>query len=254
MKAVVLASSSDPAGLNICNCLKKLGYLDCILLHESLLSLDHIDKKIEADLFIFASMHRSSTPSPILTTHSPGNWGKATSPHGGIDSSLNVAAALYIREAFMKMREMVKETGISYDVAIEATHHGPYIEKPCLFIEIGSSEKEWKDEKAGLIVANTIIHLLNIQPNEVPVLFGIGGLHTTPALSKCIDKGFALGHVCPKYALEELSPEMITQGMDNCAPKAKSVLLDWKGMGVNKQRIVALIEKAKIPFLRTDKL
>ena len=31
-----------------------------------------------------------------------------------------------------------------YKLTLECTHHGPLIEKPCVFIEIGSTETEWE--------------------------------------------------------------------------------------------------------------
>ena len=39
---------------------------------------------------------------------------------------------------------------------MEATHHGPLIDKPCVFIEIGSSETDYTNRRAGFIIAKTI--------------------------------------------------------------------------------------------------
>src|SRR2546428_10273485 len=35
--------------------------------------------------------------------------------------------------------------GLSYAVTFEATHHGPVLDAPSFFIEVGSTEKEWRD-------------------------------------------------------------------------------------------------------------
>ena len=58
--------------------------------------------------------------------------------------------------------------------------------------------------------------------------FGIGGLHYANNFNKRIlDSDIAIGHICPKYALENLDKEMILQGMSKTVPKADFVLLDW---------------------------
>ena len=38
-----------------------------------------------------------------------------------------------------------------YSVTLEVTHHGPLIEIPCCFIELGSQEKQWNDKEAAKI-------------------------------------------------------------------------------------------------------
>ena len=41
--------------------------------------------------------------------------------------------------------------------------------------------------------------------------------------------------------------------MEKTLPKAKFVLLDWKGMGKEKQRILSILEKNDIKYERSDK-
>ena len=68
------------------------------------------------------------------------------------------SSALLQKTAFLKLNELTKNT--KYQVTLECTHHGPFLEKPCMFIEIGSSIQQWKDKNAAKIIANTIQYLL----------------------------------------------------------------------------------------------
>jgi D-aminoacyl-tRNA deacylase len=55
-----------------------------------------------------------------------------------------------------------------FDITLEATHHGPWVETPCLFAEIGSSEAEWQRTDAAALWAA-------ILANELRLCNGGGG-------------------------------------------------------------------------------
>lgn len=250
MKKSVIVSKKDQAGMNILENLEILGYKDTVIVEKDSISCENIDEELGSDLIIFATKHRSKSGIPSLSIHVPGNWSShVEEDFGGSPRQLCTCPAAYIREGFNKLKEI---NTIGYEVVIECTHHGPYLKKPCLFIEIGSTEKEWPNKEAGKIIAQVILHLLKTEPEQRETLFGIGGLHTTPILSKCIEKGYDLGHVCPKYMLESLDKEMIQQALDRCVPGSKKVLLDWKGMGPEKQRMLDILNDLSIETLRTD--
>ena len=62
-----------------------------------------------------------------------------------------------------------------YDACYEVTHHGPTeLRLPSFFVEIGSTEKEWIDDKAGLAVAESV---LLADPGPAIPLIGFGGTH-----------------------------------------------------------------------------
>ncbi len=212
---------------------------------------DDIDKKIRADLFIFATTHRSEAGIPSLCVHSPGNFSKAGL--GGKDRKLCIAPAGLIREMLFKLDELAK--GIGMDVVEEVTHHGPYLEKPVMFIEIGCGEKEWANPDYGRIIARTIIDILAQMQKKYRVAFGIGGLHTAPNFKRAMEKtDIAMGHICPKYMLEALDQEMILQAIEKTSEKVDFVLLDWKGLKTEKQRILALLEELGLEYKRTDQI
>jgi D-aminoacyl-tRNA deacylase len=208
---------------------------------------EDLDKDIDADLFVFATTHRSKTGIPSLCVHALGNWDKAEL--GGRDRQLCISMPSYMKTAYNRLTEL---NTIKFDIVQEATHHGPYMEKPIMFIEIGSSEKEWVIKEAGEIIAKTIIHILTEKIAKHEIAFGIGGQHTTTNFKKIVEgTNIAIGHVCPKYMLESLDKEMVKQALDRNMGKVDHVILDWKGLGQEKQRIVDMLKELKIEFKRT---
>ena len=141
MKVEIIVSKKDAAGMNIAEFLKNenLNGASLHFMEEESVFCEDIDNEIDADLFIFATKHQSASGVPSLCVHTPGNWGKAD--YGGKDKELGIAPASYLKAAFLKLVELSKERELNYEVIQECTHHGPFISKPCMFIEIGSTEK-----------------------------------------------------------------------------------------------------------------
>jgi len=253
MKFAIIISKQDPAGMKV----KEFLDLDLLkenntklhLIEERTVFSENLDEKIEADMFIFATTHRSEKGVPSLCVHSPGNWGIAEL--GGQTKKLCVAPALYLRSALIKLIELNEQNKLDFDVVQECTHHGPFLGKPAMFIEIGSTEKEWKNSQAGKIIADTIHHLISNKPEEVKIGFGIGGLHTTPNFKKLVLGNVAIGHVCPKYMLEHLDENLIKQAILKTYPKNDLVILDWKGLKDQKKKIIDILDELNIEYTRT---
>lgn len=218
------------------------------------INAEDIDKKIEADKFIFSTTHRSEAGTASFSVHAPGNWNRAEM--GGQKREICIAMPALMKQAYL---ELNKQNNIDkFNVTMECTHHGPYLEKPCMFIEIGSTEKEWTNQEAGRIIAQTITTVLagadRYKEKKYEIAFGIGGPHYCNNFNKILERtDIAVGHVCPKYALEPLDEVMIKQGVEKSQEKVDFVLLDWKGLGKEKQRIVDLLEKLNIKYKRTAK-
>ncbi len=214
---------------------------------REMIHLDGIDKGMDADVLIFASKHVSKAGIDAFTVHIPGNWGKAE--FGGVDRLLCTAPAELMKTAFVQLQG----NSMGMEVIQEATHHGPCIEKPCMFIEIGSNENMYKNEEAGKIVADAIMGAIKDKgSNRIKSAVGIGGQHHCPNFRKVmLNTDIAVGHVCPKYALESLDEEMLRQAMEKTLPKAGMVVLDWKGLGSDKERVKKLLNETGIDYLRT---
>ena len=164
-------------------------------------------------------------------------------------------SALFQKQIFEKLKTNSEKYHLKEcKITLECTHHGPLVNKPVMFIEIGSDEEQWKNKKAAEIIAKTIIEMLN-KNNSYKIAFGIGGPHYCNAFNKVLLRtNIALGHICPKYELESLDKEMLLQAIEKTIPKPEFILLDWKGLGKEKQRIIELIKELNLEYKRTDSL
>ena len=84
---------------------------------------------------------------------------------------------------------------------------------------------------------------------QFPFAVCFGGTHYSQKFTNEIINGkFALGTVIPKHALEFLK-EPLFQHIIERNIGAQVALLDWNGLGKNKQKIVELLSTTK---LRSD--
>lgn len=210
--------------------------------------LEHAQELIEADYFIFLSKHTAKSEKPAFCVHSCGNFGSADL--GGTPGQLSVAEPLfqthYLRTLASMIDEFNKTHGVSYEAVLECTHHGPHIKKPTTFIEIGSSEKEWTvPENATFLVQvlfatlDTYSDALMSLRSEQPLGVAIGGPHYTPHITKYLlekEPDALIGHIMPKYQLENLSYESVLQ-MIQKTPGSNTLFLDWKGVSGYKDTI-----------------
>lgn len=249
MKFAIVFSTKDKAGMNIYAHLGKLPSNATIHVDErDSIHCEGLDKQIEADIFIFATQHKSASGVASLSVHTQGNWSAAE--HGGKDRTLAVSPALYLKEALRKLEEN-KLPG--FEVIQECTHHGPHLDKPSMFIEIGSSEKEWSLEEPAKVIADVIRHLVEFKPITYRTAVGLGGPHHTPNFKKVqLSSDIAVGHVCPKYMLEALDLQLLEQALIKTSPKADLVILDWKGLGEFKQKVRQLCEEAGVEVKKTQ--
>ena len=269
MKSAIIVSKQDLAGMNIKqnlldiypfeeteeefegNKVHKLKDKDVKLYTAEKESVfcENIDEEIDADLFIFATKHQSASGVHSLCVHSPGNWGRAE--FGGKDKSLCVAPADYLKAGFLKLLEFKEKENMAYEVIQECTHHGPFLKKPIMFIEIGSNEESWQNPKAGEVIAKTIYLLLTEEIKKNKTAFGIGGLHHTPNFQKILlNHDISLAHVCPVYQLENLTKELILEAMEKSVPKITLIILDWKGLKQYKEKVKGLLEELKLEYKR----
>ena len=291
MEIALISSKKDIASLNIRNNL--LSHFDfdktskkfhnnetfCLLngnlnltlftIDEKLIHAENIDNDIESylgkktDLSIFLSKHISKDNKPAFTCHSIGNWGKAD--YGGADRRLCTASPIFIKLFFAELNKIFLpyRDEKNFETTMEATHHGPYVNCPAVFVEIGSTENEWNDNLSGELVAKSVMNSINnfannktnLDKTNFRVAFGIGGTHYCNNFFKIMIKtNVALGHICPKYILEKLDDNLIKEAIESSVPKADFALLDWKGLGQEKQRIISILDKLNVKYERSDKL
>ncbi len=235
---------------------KEKPHVRLYLMHDHLIHAESLDKDINADLFIFLSKHSAKAGLPNVTVHMPGNFG--TAEFGGQSRMLCVAPACWMHAALHALANVAQGSG--YEAIMEVTHHGPYLEKPCMFMELGSTEAQWHDQRAGGIVAGAVLEVIAKageigKTKSIPVAVGIGGLHNVPVLSKYVLRDqIAFGHVAAKYALADCDAGMLRQAMEQTEPKASLIVLDWKGLGSEKARIRDMVEQSGFAWKRSDRM
>lgn len=267
-KYLIVASKNDRAGVNITTNLSQFREnplmssfgekpnFDFYLIDTEIIDDAGIDpEKINKyDFIIFASRHESEKKQKSLSVHAPGNPRNADV--GGVPQKMCKTSALFQKQLFEKLSSVAKEHELKdYQITLECTHHGPLINKPCIFIEIGSTETEWSDRKAGFIVAKTISQIIRDfkeNPyNEVAV--GIGGPHYCPNFNKIqLNSNIALSHIIPQYVLP-LTEEMIKEAIEKTEEEVDFVLLDWKGLGNadSREQILKILDDNYIQYKKT---
>lgn len=197
----------------------------------SMLTAEDEVAQLDADLILVASKHVSESGRPCLLAHSTGNWG-ASAEYGGKPHSLSMTSAYAIHGILHTALDSVQSMGLDYmEVGMEATHHGPYSDKPLIFVELGSSPQEWKNNKMAEAVAQTIHDFCFKQPKTSPEpAAGFGGGHYVRDILKPVfENRYAVGHVASKHHFP-LSKEMIFQAFSRTSEKPRTALIDWDGL------------------------
>ena len=261
-KYLIVASKKDKAGINITTQLSQFPrenfsfYLveDHVVYTENL----NLEKINQFDFIIFASKHESEKKEKTLSIHAPGNW--RGGELGGEIGKASKTSALFQKQLFERLNQNVNSSGLGnkYKVTLECTHHGPLIDKPCVFIEIGSTQEEWEDRRAGFILAKTILETIqNFKSNPYnEVAVGIGGPHYCPNFNKLqLNSNVAISHVIPNYAFP-ITKEMVQEAIDKTEEEVDFVVLDWKGMGRAEQRdeVLKILDKLYINYKKISEV
>lgn len=215
MPAVVY-SEKDQAGKNIIRFVDR----EVVRIEEELVNCA---RDFQTDLVVFASRHASESGKPCLTVHCTGNWGSAGK--GGEARTLSRVSARASRCALDWLKAHPLE---GFEVFLEATHHGPtHLSAPSLFIEVGSSPKEWANEAAAERVAECVEFVCdNWTATKGSVALGFGGGHYCPAFNSA---DYAFSHIAPKYALDSLDGALVAQAIEKTVEKVELAVIDWKG-------------------------
>jgi D-aminoacyl-tRNA deacylase len=218
--------------------------LSLVTIESDSIYADQLDEQLSADLFIFASRHKSAAFRPALLTHIPGNW--ADAKLGGKPSQLCPAPPTALKTALLTLLKELKRLDLmDWACGLEATHHGPWIENtPVLFIEIGSTEKEWRNKIAAEIVAKSIVAVAQNLDKNYPIVLGFGGPHYCPAFSRlCAETEYALSHIMPRYHIDQVSEALIQHAIDRTKGTISYAAIDWKGMkGAQRDNLLEILQ------------
>ena len=256
MKFLIIGTKADKASRNIMMNMIDLGGFSISSLDKDILNENNLDmEKINSfDFVIFVSKHKSEKKEKTLSIHAPGNWKEVWG--GGEEGKVCFSSALFQKHLFEILERKRKESQLDkYKVTMEVTHHGPLIDKPCLFIEIGGSEEEWNDRRASFVIARAVkeaIETFKENPYR-DIAIGIGGPHYCQSFNRLqMNSNVAFSHFIPKY-VSPITEEMILEAIEKTIEEVDFVVVDWKGLGVveERDRIIRILEKNYIRWKKT---
>jgi D-aminoacyl-tRNA deacylase len=299
MVSLILVSGGDVASTNQAKELLKLAdwdSLDSIEGHQAYsfkharmwwiedgcLWEDDLDKRWEEATgetpteVIFPSRHSAASGNASLTLHPIGTMQippNEIPDYGGRAGDCpppNPRIAAWWRE-LNRVASKLDE----FDLSLETTHHGPWIETPSLFIEIGSTSETWGHKEAAKLLAG-IIHRglglddsagLGVWNGQGRVVVTLGGGHYAPRGNLLAShEGIWIGHMLATYALPFSKNEVGEVGgmWENSIRKAIAATklgfpggevvcsMDKKAFkGWQRQAIRDLLEELGIPLLKS---
>ena len=255
---LLVAYQSDPAGSNMATYMTKDmdkegdifhgKNFDLIMIPTPAISADWIEEKYQYDGYVFLSKHASESGVLALTCHSTGNFSDAQ--FGGFPRQVAIPHP-HLQKSYMQHLWKKKDNFSRFEITIEATHHGPTaLNKPTIFIEIGTTQKEWTDKKLCESVAQIVMEEMSKEPPKHEVAICFGGTHYPKKFNKELIEGqFALGTVMPKHALDSLDDELFSHILSR-NKEAKFALIDWSSLGKNKQKVVDLLQATDLEMIK----
>jgi len=165
---------------------------------------------------IFPSRHAAVSGQPCLTLHPIGvpHHPIGEEPPFGGRSGFAPPPNPRIASWWRLLHKKWGKRGIpEFSLSLEVTHHGPILDVPALFIEVGSTEPYWPNEEAAKLLAEIIGEGLDLKNNfsnsawtskniGEPVLITLGGGHYAPKANKlALEENVWLGHMLANHSL-----------------------------------------------------
>jgi len=209
-----------------------------------------LDAFFRPQAYVFLSTHRSESGIPSLTVHTTGNFtdkevlGARPREMGVVDPDLQ-------KNYFIALNERKSQLD-GYEITIEATHHGPTsLKRPVLFVELGSSEKQWGDSHAAEVISDALMASLASGKKWDKVALAFGGTHYPQKFNKVLlEEDYALSAVVTKRYLEWIDGEMFGQLIQRTSRFPRAVMVDWKGAGPHREKIILLSKQFALEVIR----
>ena len=239
-RTLIVATTTDIASLNIANAVvakdnmwrevgdrlwqSARGNAMLWLQDESLLKMDNPqklvpglsgDEKESIEEVIFLSRHAAASGVASLTVHPIGvAWldDDGCEQYGGKGGRCSPPSSR-IGRIYRNLLDETKKRDLqdTFQITMEATHHGPFCEIPACFVEIGSDEKTWPNKDAAAVWADLLEEELNLpesdpDPSGGMVVALLGGGHYIPKMNDCarFGEGVYVGHSIASYGLQNL--------------------------------------------------
>ena len=255
---LLVAYKSDPAGYNMADFISQNmeqdgeiyrgKNFDLVIISTPSISADWLEDKYDYEGFVFLSKHAAETGTLALTCHSTGNFSDAH--FGGFERQVAIPHP-HLQKSYLQSLWKNRNDFAKFEITLEATHHGPTaLNKPVLFIEVGTTEKEWNDKELCKNIASIVVDVMLKTTKKQDVAICFGSTHYPKKFTKILlENEYALGTIMPKHALEFLDQTLFSHILKR-NNEAKFALLDWSGLGKYKQKVMNLIETAHLEVIK----
>ena len=254
-------------------------------LEDGCLWEDNLDKRWRESTgenpseIIFPSRHSAASGNASLTLHPIGTMQVPEDeipPFGGKSADCpppNPRIAAWWRE----LNRIAKDF-YEFDLSLETTHHGPWLETPSLFIEIGSTSETWGHKPAASLLAGIIYRGLGLDGGpglgewvgNGQVVVTLGGGHYAPRANLLgLHENVWIGHMLATYALPFIKHENgeVSGMWENSIRKAIAATktafpggdvvcsMDKKAFkGWQRQAIRDLLSELEVPLLKSKQI
>jgi len=168
-----------------------------------------------------------------------------------------IAPASSLKIALTELVRAAEEHGLEeWKVGLEVTHHGPYVEStPTMFIELGSSEKYWRNEIAARAVAQAIMKVAESRVKGEPkfkIGVGFGGPHYAPIFTKLVkNSDIAIGHIIPEYVFDDVTEREIEAAVKRTEGDIELAVVEWKGLKKrHRSFLLPIIDRLGLKVMR----
>ncbi len=239
--------------------LYQLNEMDLLEINQEIVTADltSIEHEFNPKLIIVLSRHSAESGQPALLAHAQGNWTEQVLL-GGCPETLSMTSATALKLVMEKIREQKEEYKLNdFLCGLEVTHHGPFTSTPMIFVEIGSSEKQWKQAEPAIAVGEAAMYTAKNWPKKYPSVIGIGGSHYAPRFNKLIQcTDFAISHIVPKYALDTLNfAKMLNQAVEKTFEKIEILAYDHGGIkSAHRKLAQEVADNLGLEFIRVRDL
>ncbi|MCE2508813.1 MAG: D-aminoacyl-tRNA deacylase [Nitrosopumilaceae archaeon] len=256
---LLVAYGSDPAGRNMAehlardmsrqNGVYRGDAYELAVLETPAISADWLESEFGYDGYVFLSKHAAESGRLALTCHSTGNFGEEAA-FGGSPRQVAVPYPSLQKEYMRALWERRESFG-SFDITLEATHHGPTaLSVRTIFVEVGTTPEQWNDARLCGSVADALAESMGRPARAHPVAVCFGGTHYPKKFTREVIHGeYALGSIVPAHALEWVDDSMLSHILERNAG-ASAALLDWDLMGPHRRRILEMLEGTDLEVVR----
>jgi D-tyrosyl-tRNA(Tyr) deacylase len=133
----------------------------------------HSKEDLLIDNVFFVSKHAAASGTVSLTVHPIGiPHLKESGRNGGIAgrcSPPNPHIGSLYRSIYQQTKGQVEagvEEASQFTISLEATHHGPFVEIPTCFVEIGSTMEQWSHPTAGRLWSKCLGEYFGIEKRK----------------------------------------------------------------------------------------